>query len=405
MILFLKKINSVITALLTTVAIIVAVIGLLATTTFRGEIKALIVRSGSMEPTLPVGSLIVTRKADQYQTGDVITFKQQSNFVTHRIVEVADGGYRTQGDANKVADTNLVAPSNSIGKLWFFIPMAGKALTFIKKPLGFGLLIMLPALWIVIGEIFAIGREIDKIKHVKAEAKKKIVDMRVVPTKSKVDRLVKQENKASRARLGQAMVMMTVALLGGLGGTKAYFTDVAQSTNNVFTASTFVAQVLVINEVLPSYACPKGNTTTDEQWIEVYNGYSTPVDLKDFQITDGTATVSLIKAQSATIQPGAFTLISHDNSIFGNGKCFPTNGADTQNLGTGTLNLNPASRTLVLKDKNGTIIDNVQWSGATGLTLSANQSIERNPDGKDTATGNTFSAADFVVRTTPQPGL
>src|SRR6266498_1989012 len=96
-----NKLNSIITGILTIVTLAVALLGLLATTTYKGQVKALVVRSGSMEPTLPVGSLIVAKKQSHYQVGDVITFKQGNSFVTHRINNIENGAFQTKGDANK----------------------------------------------------------------------------------------------------------------------------------------------------------------------------------------------------------------------------------------------------------------------------------------------------------------
>ncbi|MBI4137357.1 lamin tail domain-containing protein [Candidatus Roizmanbacteria bacterium] len=193
--------------------------------------------------------------------------------------------------------------------------------------------------------------------------------------------------------------------------TFALFSDSATSTGNVFSASTEfptptpqIAQVLVINEVLPDSSCTVGGgpAQKEAQWIEVYNGYSTAVGLQDFKITDGTNTIAIVNG-NVQIDPGEFVLLSHDNSIWqGNPPCYNNNGADTANLG-GTLNIDTGS--LQLLDSGNTVIDTVQWGGATGLNPAQDQSIERDPDGLDSATGTNFNASDFVVRTTPAPGL
>jgi len=78
----------------------------------RGEIPSLLgfqlyrVESGSMEPTLPVESVILSRKANGTETlkeGDIVTFHTLSgSVVTHRIIEVVrendQTSYRTKGD-------------------------------------------------------------------------------------------------------------------------------------------------------------------------------------------------------------------------------------------------------------------------------------------------------------------
>ncbi len=90
------------------------------------------VETPSMEPKYPVGSVIYVRQVepDKLQVRDVITFRTaQGNVVTHRIVEAFGSGssrsFRTQGDANNVADGGSVPAENVIGKVVFMIPGLG----------------------------------------------------------------------------------------------------------------------------------------------------------------------------------------------------------------------------------------------------------------------------------------
>lgn len=92
----------------------------------RGEVPAVFgyqiyeVQTGSMDPTLPVKSLILSEKVENptdLQKGDIITFINSDGMtVTHRIVEVVDQdgevGYRTKGDnaANSI-DPEVLKPS------------------------------------------------------------------------------------------------------------------------------------------------------------------------------------------------------------------------------------------------------------------------------------------------------
>ncbi len=94
----------------------------------RGETPSLAgfylfqVSSGSMEPTLPTGSLILARKPrdpNQLVPGDIVTFRSSGSLVTHRIIEVLEDdegvSYRTKGD-NPINDPDLerLFPENVI---------------------------------------------------------------------------------------------------------------------------------------------------------------------------------------------------------------------------------------------------------------------------------------------------
>ena len=85
--------------------------------------------TGSMEPTIPVGSLLVTREVDIHavEVGDIICFRTQvseiwGKIVTHRVVDIFESNYggillETKGDANLVADGYLVDEWSFVGKV------------------------------------------------------------------------------------------------------------------------------------------------------------------------------------------------------------------------------------------------------------------------------------------------
>jgi signal peptidase len=119
----------------------------------KGNYKLFTVQSGSMEPAVKLGSLIFVHSVPQYQVGDVVTFKNGKNTVTHRVVEKKmDGGevvYLTKGDANKEADPEEVAAANVLGKTFFVLPYVGYPIAYARTKLGFILLVVIPAVIIV----------------------------------------------------------------------------------------------------------------------------------------------------------------------------------------------------------------------------------------------------------------
>lgn len=93
------------------------------------------VLTGSMEPTLSPGSLIVVNPVppDELRAGDVITFQIESGnpaVNTHRIIQVvydAQGRQRiqTQGDVNRIPDRDLLVADQVRGRLWYSVPYLG----------------------------------------------------------------------------------------------------------------------------------------------------------------------------------------------------------------------------------------------------------------------------------------
>ncbi len=156
-------------------AIIVIAMLLLATMIpVPGNIQAKIVKSGSMEPTIKTGGLVFIVPSENYVVGDVITFGKDTKTqipTTHRIVEVNNEGgettFVTKGDANDDVDPTETEISLVHGKVIFSVPYMGYVLDFARKPLGFILLVGVPALIIILDELGKIIREIKNIKRKK----------------------------------------------------------------------------------------------------------------------------------------------------------------------------------------------------------------------------------------------
>lgn len=98
----------------------------------------LIVLSGSMEPTLKVGSIVYYHKVDEdkLKVGDIITYKLNDNFISHRISKIENNYFTTKGDANEVNDKNKITYNNIVGKVSLFcIPFLGYYVNYFKNNL------------------------------------------------------------------------------------------------------------------------------------------------------------------------------------------------------------------------------------------------------------------------------
>ena len=143
------------------------------------EIRLFSVLSGSMEPNIKIGSLVVVGPQDNYQKDSIITYYSEKNFtqtVTHRIIEISKDedigkiSYQTKGDANEDSDSEKVPLSRVIGQVLFSIPFLGRILNFAQTQLGFLLLIVIPGTLLVYTEIQNIKSEI--VKLIKTKRKK-----------------------------------------------------------------------------------------------------------------------------------------------------------------------------------------------------------------------------------------
>lgn len=116
-----------------------------------------VVLSGSMRPTIPVGTLVLDQPvpATQVAVGDIVSFHPVSNpnlIVTHRVVEIAQnppgarpGPYaRTKGDANPTPDSGLLPLAGEVNRVVIWVPEAGYAVAFLEQPGIRVLLVIVP---------------------------------------------------------------------------------------------------------------------------------------------------------------------------------------------------------------------------------------------------------------------
>ena len=102
-----------------------------------------VVVSGSMEPSIPAGSVIYSKKTDPalLKKGDVIVFIDETRGttpITHRVVtnDTSTGTITTKGDANGNVDINPVTYNNVIGKVAAHIPKVGFTVAVFTTVLG-----------------------------------------------------------------------------------------------------------------------------------------------------------------------------------------------------------------------------------------------------------------------------
>lgn len=80
--------------------------------------------TGSMEPTISVGDLVIVKRESNYKVNDIITYRIDDDFITHRIVRVDNKYFYTRGDANN-SDDNKIVDSQIIGKSILIIKNGG----------------------------------------------------------------------------------------------------------------------------------------------------------------------------------------------------------------------------------------------------------------------------------------
>lgn len=123
---------------ITGIALILLVIALCSLLVLPGALgyRMYHVLSGSMEPALPIGSLLYVRSGqpEEIESEDIIAFYSSvegGGIITHRVMEnnVVMGLFRTKGDANEQEDPTPVSYEAYIGKVVYSLPRIGALLT------------------------------------------------------------------------------------------------------------------------------------------------------------------------------------------------------------------------------------------------------------------------------------
>jgi signal peptidase len=180
------------------ILLVVAGVVSLTAKNLPGGVKIFTVLSGSMEPKIPMGSLVLVAKSQEYMVGDSITATDSLNpntTVTHRIYEVKNDNdkkvYITKGDSNDAPDSDLRPESTILGKVVFTVPLLGYLVNFSKTKSGLIFLIIIPSTLIIYSELMAMKNEVSKLLAVRKKRKLNLaekIELQIGQEEIKVDK-------------------------------------------------------------------------------------------------------------------------------------------------------------------------------------------------------------------------
>ncbi len=134
-----------------------AVVGVVAALTVPAlfGVRSFTVMSESMDPTIAMGDLVVTRSTapGELAIGDVVTFhdpQRSGRLLTHRVraLRYRDGTayVTTKGDATNAVEKWTAPMDGSVGRVFTRVPKLGYALVWTRSPLGLAAVVLLPTL-------------------------------------------------------------------------------------------------------------------------------------------------------------------------------------------------------------------------------------------------------------------
>ena len=136
--------------------------------------KPFIVLSGSMEPVIKIGDLVIIKDCsiDLLKEGDIIAFRNGTSVITHRIVEITEENnekiFITKGDNNSSEDRYPIRYSNVEGLYIYRIPKVGYFAMFLQTTLGAIIFVSIPFILFIITDLAQRKKE----KQIQEEKKK-----------------------------------------------------------------------------------------------------------------------------------------------------------------------------------------------------------------------------------------
>ena len=144
------------------------------TPSFLG-IKTYVIVSGSMQPELDIGDIVVVKdiEENELQEGDIISFREGQSVVTHRIIEIENKDnqkqIKTKGDNNNSVDNNIVHVDAIEGKVITSIPLIGNLAIMLQGKITIIIIVIIFYAYFVRSEKIKNKRERRKLKRLEYE--------------------------------------------------------------------------------------------------------------------------------------------------------------------------------------------------------------------------------------------
>ena len=167
-----KKINMLgcILNILITVVVVITIIGLY----YMAQVKILNkdyanifgytffeVATGSMADTINIGDIVVVKINESFEENDIIVYKEENSFITHRVIKIDGQNLITRGDANNSEDKPIKS-DQILGKVIYVIPKIGIWRNVLASPEILGMIIVFI---ILLGVVLMLTSKTEKEKE------------------------------------------------------------------------------------------------------------------------------------------------------------------------------------------------------------------------------------------------
>jgi len=159
------------------------------------------VQTGSMAPEINPGDWIIVKSSNDIELKDVITYNQDGEYITHRVIGVYNGTYVTKGDANNSKD-DPIDQKQVVGKVVKILANFG----ILKKTIFNPIVLVSIIITILICNFVFKNKKNEEKQTINLDAKlktKEFVSSIVNKTKEIIDAIVKKTKKIFNITLGK----------------------------------------------------------------------------------------------------------------------------------------------------------------------------------------------------------
>lgn len=96
------------------------------------------VATGSMANTINIGDVVIVKITKDVNENDIIVYKEENSFITHRLIKKTEDKLIAKGDANNSEDKPIVY-EQILGEVTYIIPQIGTLRKAIMTPQVLGL--------------------------------------------------------------------------------------------------------------------------------------------------------------------------------------------------------------------------------------------------------------------------
>lgn len=108
--------------------------------------------TGSMANTINIGDVVIVKLNSEYAQNDIVVYESNTNYITHRIIEINQNGIVTKGDNNNTED-EIISKEQILGKVISIIPNVGLIKKIILEPSIILALISIVVICIILSKI------------------------------------------------------------------------------------------------------------------------------------------------------------------------------------------------------------------------------------------------------------